>query len=89
MAQIKIRIKNEEGMHLRPSGLLAKAANEFKSEIKITHDEQTIDAKSVVNLAILGIKYDDQIVIEAIGEDAEIALQKLKDLINDQFGLKY
>ena len=47
---------------------------------------KTVDAKSILGLLTLGIPKGQTITIVAEGEDEEIAVQSLGDLIENGFG---
>lgn len=66
-------IQDETGLHARPASLLVKKCNEFKSEIFLIKDGNKINARSIMNILAMAIMYKDEIVVEAIGEDANEA----------------
>ena len=84
-AQVELKIKNAEGLHARPAGLLAKRASEFQSVIQIEANGQRKNAKSIMALMGMGLKADQEIRVIAEGADAEAACQALADLINAEF----
>ncbi len=81
----KLIILNEEGLHARPAGIFAKKAAEFKSNIQIKTTTATKNGKSIMSLMSLGLKVGDSFILEAIGEDDELALNSLADLVENKF----
>ncbi|HXH32400.1 MAG TPA: HPr family phosphocarrier protein [Bacteriovoracaceae bacterium] len=79
------RILNEEGLHARPAGALAKTAAEFTSSIEIRANGMTKNAKSIMGVMSLGLSKDAEITIVASGEDEAEALEKLEQLITNKF----
>ena len=53
MQEKVLKILNEEGMHARPAGVLAKLAGSFSSTIEIVANDKTINAKSKYLLLLL------------------------------------
>ncbi len=81
MKEITVTIKNEYGLHARPSSLLATLANNFKSEIKVIKDGTEVNCKSIMNLLLLAAGKGTVLKIVADGEDEEKALEAIKELI--------
>ena len=46
-------IKNEKGIHARPSSEIAKKALEFRSDVTVMCDGKKADAKDVLQLIML------------------------------------
>ena len=53
--EVRLTIKNEEGLHARPAGILAKKVAEFQSTVQISANGQTKSAKSI--MALMGSAY--------------------------------
>ncbi|NDG86127.1 MAG: HPr family phosphocarrier protein, partial [Proteobacteria bacterium] len=58
--ELHLKIKNNEGLHARPAGMLAKKAAEFQSNIQILAGGQLKNAKSIMALMSLGLKKDQE-----------------------------
>jgi phosphocarrier protein HPr len=87
MLEKKLIILNEEGMHARPAGLLAKMAGSFSSTIEVVANGKTINAKSIMSVMSLGLTKNAELIIRANGVDESEALTKLETLINNKFQL--
>ncbi len=74
-------INNETGIHARPAGLIVKAAQKYKSDIFLVKNESEYNCKSIMNILSLAGKKGDEILIRAIGEDAEEAVEALSRLL--------
>jgi len=86
--QIQLTVQHEEGLHARPATLFVKTASSFNCDIKVrnsTKNSQTVDAKSIMGVLLIGVTQGDTIVIEACGEQAEQALAALKALVESNF----
>lgn len=78
-------VPSSHGLHARPSALLAAAAKQFQSSVKILHKDQSADAKSVVKILGLGVEGGDFVRFSAIGVDAQAAVEALDNLIASGF----
>ena len=78
-------ICNTRGLHARASAKFVKLASSFESEIQVTRDGQTVDARSIMGLLMLGAGNGCDIEIAAEGPDAEAALAALVALVDRRF----
>ena len=76
-------ITNEQGIHARPATLLVGRANQYKCDIKITFQGNTVDLKSIMGVLSLGISKGATVSIETDGVDAEEAMNGLTKMINE------
>lgn len=83
MKKISYVIKDELGIHARPAGLLVKKTSAFKSNITISKDGTTVDAKKIFAIMGLGAKVGDTITIEISGEDEDEALTSLEEFLKE------
>lgn len=84
-----VAICNKLGLHARPAMQFVDVANQFQSSVTVFKggDEPgEADGKSVMQMIILAALEGTPMRIEADGEDAEQAVQKLAELIQDKFG---
>lgn len=86
MVSNKVIIKNKAGLHLRPAGVLCKEAINFNSHISLKINDTTANVKSILSVLGAGLKCGDEIELICDGEDEELALNKLTDLINEGLG---
>ena len=84
----RAEVRNLQGMHFRPVGLLAQLAMTFKSAITISYEGSAVDAKSAIALTMLGAPQGAELLVRAEGPDAAVAVTSIVDLINNRFGLK-
>jgi phosphocarrier protein len=81
MKEMKVTVKNEYGLHARPSSLMANIASQFNSEIKIIKDENEVNCKSIMNLLLLAAGKGTVLKIVAHGEDEDQALEAIRELV--------
>ena len=78
-------ICNTRGLHARASAKFVKLASGFEAEIQVTRDGQTVDARSIMGLLMLGAGNGCAIDISAEGSDAPEAVEALLDLVARKF----
>ncbi len=81
MPQRILKIRNKLGLHLRPASLFVAEAGKYKSDIFVSNDEMKVDGKSIISIVTLAAGKDSELTIEAVGDDAEDALDGLEDLV--------
>ena len=86
MTSQTVNVTNESGIHARPAALFLQAAQSFQSNITVTRDGRTGNAKSLLGLLSLGIKKDSVITINAEGSDEKEAVAALVKLVESKFG---
>jgi phosphocarrier protein len=82
-------VMNEKGLHTRPSTELVKCASSFKSQVNLSYQSLTVNAKSLLGILMLAAARGAKIKIEAEGEDAEEAVQTIMTLARNKFNMKY
>ena len=82
MVSVEIQLHNPSGLHLRPAGILCKAATKFQSHVAI----RTADAKSVLSVLSACIKTGDVITMICDGSDETEALEDLRQVIQEGLG---
>ena len=73
-------------MHARPAAAFVKIAQQFKSDIYIERNGQTVNGKSILGILTLACPKGGVIIIKAQGDDAPAAMKALEDLIEYKFG---
>lgn len=86
MVERKVTIINPTGLHLRPAGVLAKAAGRCTSDVRILYDNKIINAKSPLNIMAAVIKKGAEITVTCDGETEEQDLAKIVELIESGLG---
>ncbi|MCJ7735561.1 MAG: HPr family phosphocarrier protein [Anaerolineales bacterium] len=86
MPEITLTITHKVGLHARPASEFVKTAAKFSSDIEVSHGEITTNAKSILGVLTLGAHKGAELVIKAEGDDADVALKALQELVLDNFG---
>ncbi len=76
-------IKDEEGIHARPAGLLVKEMQNFSSTISFTKGEKKVDGKKLFAVMSLAAKKNEEIAVAIEGEDEEAAFKTCKEFFEN------
>ncbi len=80
------RIVNRKGLHARASAKLARLATTFDARVFVSHEGETGDARSIMDLLMLAAHTGCEVEIKAAGRDAREAVDAILALIADGFG---
>lgn len=83
MRELTYTIRDEDGIHARPAGILVKKMQEFSSAVTVRNGEKTADAKKLFQVMKLGVKCGDTITVSADGADEEAALAAAKSTLEE------
>lgn len=83
MKNITITVREKEGLHARPAGILSKAAKEFQSKITMTKGAKTVDVTRLFAVMGLAVKCGEQITITCEGPDEDAALKAMSDILQE------
>ncbi len=79
-------ITDENGIHARPAGLLAKVVKQLDSSVSIkTTDGKTAGADRLFALMKLGVKKDDTITVVVDGGDEKVSMATVLEFLKEHF----
>ena len=81
-------VQNPQGLHARPADLFAKLAVQYQSKIEVIKDNERVDGKSILAILTLAAVEGTELMLEAIGSDANEAIDALAELVNQNFAEK-
>jgi phosphocarrier protein len=82
-------VVNEKGLHTRPSTELVKCAAHFKSQVTLSYQRNCVNAKSLLGILMLAAARGAKIRVEAVGDDAELAVKSILNLAQHKFNINY
>ena len=85
MKSFETTIRDENGLHARPAGLLVKEAQALSSELFIECHGKRANLKKLLAVMGLGVKCGDLVKITATGEHASDDLNKLQKFLEKNF----
>ncbi len=84
MKEITVVVVDPVGLHARPATVAVNAASKFKSEVKVTYKGRSVNMKSIMGVMSLGIPTQSEITIACEGEDEEVAISTIEDVLRTQ-----
>ncbi|MFW5940445.1 MAG: phosphoenolpyruvate--protein phosphotransferase [Chloroflexota bacterium] len=85
-SEARLTIRNRLGLHARPAARFVATANRFDATITVRKGQRSANAKSINQIATLGARQGDEIIVSASGPDAADAVAQLEALVEDNFG---
>ncbi len=79
-------IVNRKGLHARASAKVAKLAGEYDAQVFVTHESETADARSIMDLLMLVAHTGCVVEIKGRGAQADEAVEAIVRLIDEGFG---
>ena len=83
MIKKEVIVKNESGLHSRAAVIFIQHTNKYKSNILITKENSTVNAKSIMGVMALSVGKGESIEIKADGPDEKEAVDDLVNLIEN------
>ncbi len=86
MRELIVELKNEQGLHARPSAEIVKIVRKYNSELRIIKDDIEVDGSSIMELMTLAAEKGQKLILKADGEDEKELLDILQKFIEvDKF----
>ena len=87
MVSKKVIVINEQGMHMRPAGILAKAVKAHPDcEVTLQANGKTVKAKAPMQIMSACMKKGCEVAIVCNGAEEQAVLDEVVALFEDGFG---
>ncbi len=80
-----LTIVNRRGLHARAAAKFVTMAERFGASVEVLRDGQSVSARSIMGLMMLGAGLGSTITLQAEGWDAKEALEALSGLVEAGF----
>jgi phosphocarrier protein HPr len=78
-----IVVQNELGLHARPAAEFCRIANRFRAEITLIKNNERYSAESLIEILRANLDCGARARLEARGVDAEKAVTRLENLLEE------
>jgi phosphocarrier protein len=78
-------ISNQRGLHARAAAKFVRLANGFDAEVTVSKHGETVSGGSILGLMMLAAGPGTELVITAVGREAEEAISVLGEIVNAKF----
>ena len=79
--QKSIVVKSTVGLHASLAAKVVQAASKYAVDINLIYKDKTIDVKSILGLMSLAIPSGENVIIEANGNQAELAIADIEQVL--------
>ncbi len=86
MVRRDLTIINKLGLHARAAAKLVTLAAGFEADVRLRRDDREVDAKSIMGVMMLAAGKGTRLEVIASGPDAQVAVERLQQLVMDRFG---
>lgn len=86
MLQKTVKIINKLGLHARAAMKFSDLAARFHSSCHVEFEGRRADAKSIMEIMVVGASCGKEITLTIEGDDEHEAMAAVEQLINDRFG---
>ena len=80
-----VTIVNRRGLHARAAAKFVTLAERFGASVEVVREGQSVSARSIMGLMMLGAGLGSSIELQAEGWDAKEALEALSSLVEAGF----
>jgi len=83
MKQFTYVIKDKEGIHARPAGIVVAEAKKFASAVTIENKGKSADLKRIFGVMSLCVKSGEEVLIKVTGADEDACVEALEKVFKD------
>ena len=81
----KAVVQNKKGIHVRPSGVIMDAIEEYQGTVRLRSADAEVVVESPVSIIMLGLSKGDKVEIQVEGPDEEEMCGRLVELFERHF----
>lgn len=78
-------VKNANGLHLLPCSVIARTVKDFQGSVKLMNGAQQANAKSPMDMILLGATMGTELVLVVEGDGAESMADRVEQLFANEF----
>jgi phosphocarrier protein len=86
MAQLRLEIVNEKGLHARASAKLVEVVERFDASCEVSRDGLSSSGDSIMGLLMLAASKGTFIDIETSGAESDALADAIQTLVAEKFG---
>jgi phosphocarrier protein len=77
-------LASKHGLHARPAAELVRLAGRFESDVKLTKEDITVDAKSIMGVMMLAAECGSELVLTVEGPDEQEAMEAIAKFLETE-----
>ena len=83
MKEFQYTLKDPNGLHARPAGILVREAQRLSDEITLIHGAKQANLKKLLAVMGLGVRAGDTVTVRIEGKEEEDSLTRLKQVFEE------
>lgn len=84
MIERAVVLASKHGLHARPAADLVRLAGKFRSDVKLTKEDITVDAKSIMGVMMLAAECGSELVLTVEGPDESEAMEAIAKFLETE-----
>ncbi|MFH1689610.1 MAG: HPr family phosphocarrier protein [Candidatus Eisenbacteria bacterium] len=84
MIERTVVLASKHGLHARPAAELVRLATRFRSDVKLTKEDTTVDAKSIMGVMMLAAECGSEVIVTAEGPDEQEAMEAVAEFLETE-----
>ena len=84
MKERTVVLASKHGLHARPAAELVRLAGRFRSDITLTKDDITVDAKSIMGVMMLAAECGSEVIVTVEGPDEGEAMDAVAGFLETE-----
>ncbi len=85
MQKFEYVIRDPEGIHARPAGLLIQEVKKYNCTVTLENKGKTADAKRLLAVMSLAAKCGETLTVTVVGENEETVATEIKTFLENNF----
>jgi phosphocarrier protein len=77
-------LANKHGLHARPAADLVRLATRFRSDVQLTKEDITVDAKSIMGVMMLAAECGSELIVTSEGPDEQEAMEAVVEFLETE-----
>jgi phosphocarrier protein HPr len=77
-------LTNKHGLHARPAADLVRLATRFRSDVQLTKEDITVDAKSIMGVMMLAAECGSELIVTSEGPDEREAMEAVVEFLETE-----
>ena len=75
-------VKSKNGIHARPASVIADLSSKYTGVVTFHKAGKVYNGKSIMSIMSMGLRENETVTIDVVGEDSSSLEQKLVEIIN-------
>ncbi|MFH1865438.1 MAG: HPr family phosphocarrier protein [Candidatus Eisenbacteria bacterium] len=84
MIERTVVLANKHGLHARPAADLVRLATRFRSDVQLTKEDITVDAKSIMGVMMLAAECGSELIVTSEGPDEQEAMEAVVEFLETE-----